>query len=120
MQGLKDIKYLMSIQDYSWIILLVSFLAFLVVLFYIFKKVFSKKCVKTPKEMAKERLKNISFTDSKQTAYVLSQILLILDEDKEFENFLTVLEKYKYKKKVDSFTQEDKNIILQIKEKYGI
>lgn len=120
MQGLKDIKYLMNIQDYSWVFALIFFLSALVFFFYIMKKVFFKKRVKTPIEIAKEKLGEISFADSKQTAYILSEILPILDEDKEFEKFLTVLDKYKYKKKVDVFSKEDKNTILQIKEKYGI
>jgi hypothetical protein len=120
MQGLKDIKYLMNIQDYSWVFALVFFLSALVFFFYIMKKVFFKKHVKTPIEIAKEKLGEISFADSKQTAYILSEILPILDEEKEFEKFLTVLDKYKYKKKVDAFSEEDENTILQIKEKYGI
>lgn len=120
MQGLKDIKGLMSIEDYSWIFALIVLFIVAFLIFILIKKFLARKKSQTPLQIAKERLKDLHVKSSKEVAYTLSEVLGVIDETKEFEEFVNSLEKYKYKKEVAPLSEEEKMKIAQIKEKYGV
>ncbi len=102
MEELKDIKGLITIEDYSLYIFLLIVVVFLIILYLIIKKILNFKRELSPVKVAKKELKNIDLLDSKKSAYMLSKYAPILCE----ENF-DYLEKYKYRKTVVDFKQED-------------
>ena len=105
MQGLKDIKGLIHISSnslYVWMGLTVV-LMFLVV-FYFFKiwqnKALKKRKKPSVKELAYNKLKNINFSDAKESAYNFTQnFIYFLDENNylKFKELEQKLEIYKYK-----------------------
>lgn len=102
MEGLKDIKGLMEIPDYSLYIFIAIILISLVILFLLVKMFFSRKKNISPIKIAKKELKNLDFGNSKMSAYILSKYGPTLKE----EDF-SYLEKYKYKKETMEFSKED-------------
>jgi len=102
MEGLKDIKGLIQIEDYSLYIFIFLILVCLIFFGFLIKKILDYKRVISPLKKAKLQLKNLDLSDSKTTAYKLTKFGKILsDED------FSYLEKYKYKKEVISFLDED-------------
>ncbi|WP_024954853.1 hypothetical protein [Sulfurospirillum arcachonense] len=102
MEGLRDIKGLISIEDYSlYIFIIIVFLA-LIVLYFLIKKIVLKKRAKDPIKIAKKELKNLDLEDTKTSAYTLSKYAPLLSE----EDF-AYLKKYKYKKNIEEFSNED-------------
>jgi hypothetical protein len=101
-EGLKDIKDIVTIEDYSLYIFVLLVILALTILFFVIKKIINYKRVISPIKKAKKELKNLDLSDTKQSAYTLAKYApLLSDEDLEYLN------KYKYKKEVDSFSQED-------------
>ena len=104
---LNDIKELEKIPDNS--IFIFSFLIFLAILilttliFFLIK--FFKNRKKSPRKIYFEILKNIDFSDSKKSAYVItkySRLITTNEREKKLANeLIEVLEKYKYKKNVE-------------------
>lgn len=119
---LKDIKPPVEVVDVSFWIILGATLLVLIVLLLLFIWLKSKKRVKRrrfdPTQDAKDRLKNIDFSDTKRAVYTFDEYLPVLIKDdeellKEFEDLQKDLEKYKYKKDVPSLSKED---IIKMKE----
>jgi len=102
MEGLRDIKGLIPVEDYSLYVFIAIVIVSLVLLYFIIKKIINYKRVVSPIKRAKKELKNLDLSDSKMAAYRLTKYGKILkDEDFEY------LEKYKYKKDVVKFSKED-------------
>jgi hypothetical protein len=117
MEGLRDIKDIVTVHDNSlWILLaivagviLLSFLAI-----YLFKNRRIRKKRKTPKELAKERLKSIDFSDTKSAVYTFCEDgeLFVDEKSKEaFENIVNRVQEYKYKKDIPDLDEEIKENI---------
>jgi len=114
---LKDIKPPVEVPDSSiWLFLalIIVFLVGLLALFYWFKykRGFKRRKRFDLKLKAKEKLKEIDFTDSKMAVYTFDEYLPVLIGDdqemlQEFENLQKDLEKYKYKKDVPKLDKKD-------------
>lgn len=108
---LNDIKELEKIPDNS--IFIFSFLIFLAILilttliFFLIK--FFKDRKKSPRKIYFEILKNIDFSDSKKSAYVItkySRLITTNEREKKLANeLIEELEKYKYKKNVEKIDE---------------
>jgi len=100
--GLRDIKGLVQIEDYSLYTFIAIIVISLVILYFIIKKIINYKRVVSPIKAAKKELKNLDLSDSKMASYKLTKYgKLLSDENLEY------LEKYKYKKEVTEFNEED-------------
>lgn len=100
MEELRDIKGLMSIEDYSLYLFVATAILFLIILYFIARKIIRRAETSTKK--AKKVLKDLDLSDSKIASYMLTKHGKILKN----EDFV-YLEKYKYKKEVADFSDED-------------
>ena len=108
---LNDIKELEKIPDNS--IFIFSFLIFLAILilttliFFLIK--FFKNRKKSPRKIYFEILKNIDFSDSKKSAYVItkySRLITTNEREKKLANeLIEELEKNEYKKNVEKIDE---------------
>ena len=122
LEELKDIKELMIITEYSFY-MLVALIAFLLTLLvFVIKKFYRrKKRGLNLKEFARKELSSINLQNSKECAYTLSSLLPILEiDEKEYEDLLESLKKYKYKKEVIPLSQMEKEKIEELRVKYGV
>jgi len=101
-EGLKDIKGLLVVEDYTLYIFIVLVIICLILLFLLVKKLMQYKRVPSLEKVAKKELKNIDLDDSKSSAYLISKYGYLFSEE-SFE----YLEGYKYKKEVTNFSTED-------------
>ena len=124
MQGLKDIKPLMTVPDHS-LLMLLSLIAGVLVLalglyFWLKKPARKRRRRLSKREQAVENLKALDFSDTKETVYDFSESMHVLTDENENETFHKLLEKlevYKYKKEVPSLSESDKQeMIKMIKE----
>lgn len=118
MQGLKDIKGLLEIPDYSLYLFLALMMCLILIVFYILKRVVFKKKILTPRELMIQELKNINLNDAKKSAYTLTKAINILEDDK-FDVLVSTLEKYKYKKTVMHFSEDEIEKIKQFLKEYN-
>ena len=121
MQGLKDIKPLVTVPDYSLWALLSIMIALLVVgvglYFWLRKPTRKRRKRRSQKEIACDALKAIDFKDTKKSVYDFSEYMrTLLPEGKEkaFEKLLERLESYKYKKNIPSLSKEDKEAMQKM------
>ena len=113
MQGLKDIKPIVEINDHSFV-LFVIYIASAIVIFLLLLFIFTqykKRKRNNPKTKAMQKLKNMNFSDSKKSAYCFSKnaILFINQKNQElFEEIEKELINFKYKKdeEIAPFSQE--------------
>jgi len=113
---LRDIKPLLEIPDNSfyiyWGMIGFGILLILVILFFIFKKLWENRKINLAKEYL-ARLKAIDWSESKKAAYEATYYarLLATDERRKelFSQLEPMLEKYKYKKEVDAVDQDTLN-----------
>jgi len=124
MQGLKDIKPLMTVPDHS-LLMLISLIAGVLVLalgiYFRLKKPARKRRRRLSKrEQAAENLKALDFSDTKEAVYDFSENMHVLTDESDNEAFHKLLEKlevYKYKKEVPPLSESDKQeMIKMIKE----
>ncbi|QIR76253.1 hypothetical protein FA592_08405 [Sulfurospirillum diekertiae] len=100
MESLKDIKGLVSIPDFSWMVLLIIILCILGIFGWFLWKMRSPQKMLTPKEEALIFLKTVSMEDAKECAYALSQwgALIVDDTNRaQFEILQDELSYYKYR-----------------------
>lgn len=108
LDGLKDIKDIVYIPDYSLYILLFITTIIIAIIFYIIFRYITrikKTKVLTKKEIAYNNLKNLDFNNTKDSVYKFTQDGELFLTDKNRDNYnkiISSLEKYKYKKDVDS------------------
>ena len=109
-----DIKPLVEINDYSFYLfssfIVIIIMALSLIIYLVYKMFQHRK-----KDIRKEYfgiLQNIDWTDSKQTAYIITKYGFLLVrtplEEESLQNLVRKLEPYKYKKNVpavDSKTQ---------------
>ena len=115
-EQLRDIKPLLEIPDSSYYIYwgLISFaiLLGLGILFFVIKKLWENRKVNLAKGYL-EALKRIDWEDTKKSAYEATHYarLLATDERRKelFSQLEPMLEKYKYKKVVESIDQDTRN-----------
>ncbi len=121
---LKDIKPLLEIPDNSftiyWGLIIFASILLVSVLFFVIQKLWVNRKTNLAKGYLKE-LKSIDWIDAKLSAYKATHYarLLATDERKKelFEQLEPMLEKYKYKKKVDKVdedTQTKFNLYVQV------
>ena len=114
MEGLRDIKDIVAVHDNSlWILLaiLAGVVIFILLAIYLFKNRRLRKKRKTPKELAKERLKSIDFSDTKSAVYTFCEDgeLFVDKMSKEtFEDIVNRVQEYKYKKDIPDLDEEIK------------
>ncbi|MBD3790133.1 MAG: hypothetical protein IE885_07200 [Campylobacterales bacterium] len=113
---LRDIKPLLEIPDSSFYLYwgLIGFGLFLAagILFFVLKKILENRKVNLAKKYL-SALKAIDWIDSKRSAYEATHYARLLATDtrrKElFSQLEVMLERYKYKKNVDTVDQETRN-----------
>ncbi len=121
---LKDIKPLLDIPDNSfyiyWGLIIFVSLLVLAILFFIAKKFWDNRKINLAKGYV-QKLKNINWKDSKQSAYEATHYARLLATDERRKNLFSqlepMLEQYKYKKevdKVDHDTQNKFNLYVQV------
>ncbi len=114
MSKLKDIKSIVSIPDDSLSDLLIVVAVLLIVAFFIWRAIKSRK--NNDREVAIEKLQKLDFSDSKSVAYGFKRYAEILCNDTNKAQFKQIninLGQYKYKKHVGDL---DSILIQQIKE----
>jgi len=113
---IKDIKPPIEIYDSSeyilWALVAIAIIALLFGLWYLIKFIKSNKKVDM-KKVWLEELHKIDWSDPKDTAYRITKYGRLLAQDDErrqrmYEHLLPLLEKYKYRKRVDSADEEIK------------
>ncbi len=114
MEKLAPIKDFIQVSDVSLyiFIFLLSF-GVLVLIFAVLRVIsFLKHKQKSQIQIAKEKLKNIDFSNSKQASYDISKYAIYLTQNSSHEEFLNELNqrlaKYKYQKNVPEFSEVDK------------
>jgi len=113
---LKDIKPLMEIPDSSfyiyWGLIIFASLVFLMVLFFVVKKILANRKINLAKSYVKS-LKAIEWSDAKSASYEATHYARLLATDSRkkelFSQLEPMLEKYKYKKEVESIDKETLN-----------
>ncbi len=121
---LKDIKPLLEIPDNSfyiyWGLIIFVSLLVLAILFFIAKKFWDNRKINLAKGYV-QKLKNINWKDSKQSAYEATHYARLLATDERRKNLFSqlepMLEQYKYKKEVDEVdhdTQNKFNLYVQV------
>lgn len=123
MDKLVDIKGFVEVFDISFYLFLGTLtLIFLILIFSSLKiyKYFKTKEQSSTKK-AKEKLKNLDFTNPKKAAYTISKYAPILATNELRKDLLSELtqelSKYKYQKNVPNFTTKDRekfNIFLEV------
>jgi flagellar biosynthesis/type III secretory pathway M-ring protein FliF/YscJ len=121
---LHDIKPIVEVQEYSlyYFILLVAVALFLVVaLSYLVYKYWKKKSAYNKRKDDKKILDTLSFENPKETAYAITLYGATFSQDSArhqemYQNLLGRLEKYKYKKIVESIDEETRSYYQLYKE----
>lgn len=126
-KGLKDIKGIVEVTDYSlwWLLGLIAAAAlFLGAVLYLLKRKrrIRRRFLKSPEELARERIESIDFDDPKSVAYTfVEDVARFVDEKSapEYARLAKALEPYKYKKEVpamdDRLKEEIRKFIEEIK-----
>lgn len=117
MGKIKDIKPIVDIPDFSFYAYIFSSLILVLIimlLFFELIKIYAKKKIDKRKEMIKE-LKSLDFSDSKKAAYTITKYgrELVYDDRsyKIFEELLTNLQKYKYRKNPPKMDEDVKKYL---------
>jgi len=123
-EGLRDIKPLLEIPDYSYAIFLALafFMGLLVLsLLFILAKKFLVKRKTDQKRLYFERLKNVNWDRPKEAAYEVTFFGRALAEEpkveEKYKELVAMLEPYKYRKevpKVDKDTLNYYNLLVHI------
>ncbi len=119
MEKLKDIKDIVSVEDYSFEILLaIIFFSIIIFLFalYFYKNRRTRRQRLTPREIALNSLKSIDYNNQKEVAYRFTTNGAMFVDDKNKQEFKDIEDKlleYKYKKDVPKL---DKDLEIRVKE----
>lgn len=120
MDGLKDIKDVVVVEDFSlWIFVGTVFVSLAIVSYGIYKFATRRKKRKklTRKQICLEALKRINFSDTKDVVYTFSQNFPIFLSDENSVRYANLQEKlveFKYKKEVQELPRELKDEIKQM------
>ncbi|KIM05130.1 MAG: hypothetical protein KN64_04990 [Sulfurovum sp. AS07-7] len=124
-EDISDIKPLLEIEDSSFtifIIVVFIFASIALFLLYIFIKSLWLKRSKNRKKIAFKELENIDWSNTKEASYKISKLgKELMGEDRRiaeiYEQTLSVLERYKYKKEspqVDDETLKQYNLLVHV------
>ena len=119
MEGLRDIKDIVEVQEHSLamlIALIVAVLFFLGVILYLFKNRRRRRKKPTAKEIALQKLQNIDYSNPKDVVYTFEaegELFVNEKNQEDFENIKKELEIYKYKRDVPSLDEGVKKEIEQ-------
>jgi len=108
MEGLKDIKDVVEVQEPSlWILLSLIFLTLLLLSLgvYLLKNRRRRRKKATPKEIALTKLKNLDYNNAKEVVYGFEEYGTLFINEKNKENFNNIIKEfgvYKYRKEVPS------------------
>ena len=118
MEKLKDIKDIVSVEDYSFEILLaIIFSSIIILLFalYFYKNRRKRRKRLTPREIALNSLNSIDYNNQKEVAYRFTTNGAIFVNEKNKQEFKDIEDKlleYKYKKDVPKL---DKDLEIRVK-----
>lgn len=118
-QGLKDIKGIVTVADDSLFTLGVVVAVLLLIAIGVTYMIVGKRRVKrrfipTAKELAKENIEHLNYDDPKNVVYTFGEdVKLFVDEKNRlvYEDILKALEPYKYKKEVPPLDESVKKRI---------
>ena len=121
MEQLRDIKGIVEVPDYSlwWLLgLIVAGIVLAVAAVWFFRRKRRKKrrFLKTPEELARERIEAIDYDDPKSVAYTfIEDVVHFVDEKnrERYEALVQELTPYKYKKEVPPLDEGLKRRIAQ-------
>ncbi len=119
MEGLRDIKDVVEVQEHSLamlIALIVAVLFFLGVALYLFKNRRRRRKKPTAKEIALQKLQNLDYGNPKEVVYTFEadgELFVNEKNQEDFEKIKKELEIYKYKRDVP---QLDKGVKAEIEQ----
>ena len=113
-KGLKDIKPIVEIPDNSLIVLsVISFVVLiaLVLLYLLVKPRRKRKKKPTSRELALQKLKAIDFSNDKDIAYTFTTLANKFLDKEIYDDIVSKLDIYKYKKEVPTMPKSLKRTI---------
>ena len=119
MEGLRDIKDVVEVQEHSLamlIALIVAVLFFLGIALYLFKNRRRRRKKPTAKEIALQKLQNIDYSNPKDVVYTFEaegEMFVNEKNQEDFEKIKKELEIYKYKRDVPPLNEGVKSEIEQ-------
>lgn len=119
MEGLRDIKDIVEIHEYSFWIFLSLIIAGLLLtwtVYYLYKNRRKRRKKPTKRALALKRLKEIDFDDTKSAVYGFSVDGNIFVTEENMDMFKEIeqrLEKYKYQKDTQKLEAKDKEMITE-------
>ncbi len=119
MEGLRDIKDVVEIHEYSlWIFLSLVAAVLLAtwILYYFYKNRRKRRKKPTKRELALKRLKEIDFDDTKGAVYTFSvdgDIFLNEENRDKFKEIENILQRYKYQKDAPKLQKSEKEMIKE-------
>ena len=111
MEGLRDIKGIVTVHEYSFetlLAIIITTIIVLSILFYLYKNRRKRGKKLNKYELALKNLKNIDFDDVKKTVYTFSVDGFLHTDEKNIDEFKKIedeLLKYKYQKEVPSIDE---------------
>ena len=117
MEGLKDIKEVVEVQEHSLLLLLSLILGTLLLLsvaVYLFKNRRRRRKKATPKEVALAKLKALDYTNAKEVVYGFEEhgTLFLTEKNKaQFNSIVKEFDIYKYRRDVPELANKLKNRI---------
>ena len=125
LKQLRDIKPPVEVPDHSLLLLLGTAAALIggaALLYLLFRrKRKGRRRRPDARQIARERLRSIDFSDGKEAVYTFSEYLPVLTEDPEvmeaFEALLGRLEKYKYRPTVPTLEEADRRQMRKLIDK---
>lgn len=117
MEGLRDIKDIVEINEHSFALFIATLLFALLLLFlglYLFKNRRRRRKKPTPRALAKEALEQLNFDNTKEVVYDFLEygVLFITEKNEEaFKKIEDALAPYKYKKEVPALEEQLKKDI---------
>ncbi len=123
-KALRDIKPFIPIEDYSWLLLIITVAVGVVIGYLLFKRVYKstlKGCKIDCEKYYFYKFSNIDWSNPKKAAYLATRYGLVLAKDRRrkelFRQLREHLEQYKYKQeitKVDETTMSYYNLYKQV------
>ncbi len=119
MEGLRDIKDIVEIHEYSfWIFLSLVITGLLLAwtVYYLYKNRRKRRKKPTKRELALKRLKEIDFNDTKSAVYRFSvdgNIFVNEENMNKFKEIEQQLKRYKYQKDTPKLEEAEKEMIKE-------
>ena len=117
MEELKDIKDIVEVHEYSFIMLtatIITALCLLALALYLFKNRRKRRKKPTKKQMALTKLRNLDYQNTKEVVYTFeaeSQLFLNVKNQETYKHLQKELAIYKYKKEIPPLDEKIKEKI---------